>query len=65
MKEKKAVPCPNCDGEGFLNDSGSVGMTTPCPVCLTEGTLPEEDAVDKPKGAVPRQGPPPSPFKTP
>ncbi|MDO8472451.1 MAG: hypothetical protein Q7T05_01395 [Dehalococcoidia bacterium] len=56
-----SVPCPNCDGEGFLNDAGSVGLTTPCPVCLTEGTLPEKDAVRKERGAVPGKRPPPQP----
>ncbi|MBI2857030.1 MAG: hypothetical protein HYX95_01800 [Chloroflexi bacterium] len=56
---KKMVPCPNCDGEGFLGDAASQGLTTPCPVCLTEGTVPAEDAVPRPRGAVPKMAPPP------
>ena len=59
-KTTKKVPCPNCEGMGFLNDAAAVGWTTPCPVCLTEGVLNEEDAVNRPReGALKKTLPPP------
>ena len=44
---ERMVPCPNCEGEGFLNTFGTVGITVPCPVCLTEGVVRESDAVHR------------------
>ncbi len=60
-KTTKKVPCPNCEGTGFLNDAAAVGWTTPCPVCLTEGVLNEEDAVDRPREGALKKTPPPPP----
>ena len=44
---ERMVSCPNCEGEGFLNTFGTVGITVPCPVCLTEGVVRESDAVHR------------------
>ena len=58
------VPCPNCEGEGFLLDAATEGRTTPCPVCLTEEEVRESDAVQISKDGLPKPGVPRPPWES-